>query len=297
MLDNAGTAGGAKSAGSVGTAGSGVTVGSGRTAGGIPSRGRPYDVVRALLRPLFRTLPRRTLVAGAVLGLLFTGIPRLFALPIDVWAGLNLLRAAALTFALGLAFLLDDPARHITTAVPTRRPVRVGLRVALVAPSAVLWWTAALFLIPEQARPPMGAMTLEATATAVLALAAAAVMVRFGDRAEPGVWCASDYWPRRWWRPCCSPTGGRSSPCRPTRAGTAPTRHGRWSWSPRRWPGRGPAWNPYGGGGPQPSLTGDTKTRARTDGQDSLRYIRSVSCVRKPSRSYTVTAALLSAST
>lgn len=186
MLDNAGTAGGAEGAGSVGTAESGVTVAGGRTAGGIPSRGRPYDVVRALLRPLFRTLPRRTLVAGAVLGLLFTGIPRLFALSIDVWAGLNLLRAAALTFALGLAFLLDDPARHITTAVPTRRPVRVGLRVALVAPSAVLWWTAALFLIPEQARPPVGAMTLEATATAVLALAAAAVMVRFGDRAEPG---------------------------------------------------------------------------------------------------------------
>jgi hypothetical protein len=118
-------------------------------------------------------------VAGAVLGLLFAGMPRLFSLRLDTGAGLNLLRAAALTFALGLAFLLDDPARHITTAVPTRRPVRAGLRVALVAPSAVLWWTAALFLIPEQARPPVGAMTLEATATAV-------VMVRFTNRAEPG---------------------------------------------------------------------------------------------------------------
>lgn len=32
-------------------------------------------------------------------------------------------------------------------------------------------------------------------------------------------------------------------------------------------------------------------------GQDSVRYIRSTSCVLNPSRSYTVTAAVLSAST
>lgn len=189
MLDDAGTAGSAESAGSTGgaeSAGRVGTVGNGVTGGGIPPRGRPFTVARALLRPLWRTLPRRALVTGAVLGLLLAGTPRLFSLRLDTGAGLNLLRAAALTFALGLAFLLDDPARHITAAVPTRRPVRVGLRVALVAPSAVLWWTAALFLIPEQARPPVGAVTLEAAATALLATAAAAVMVRFTNRAEPG---------------------------------------------------------------------------------------------------------------
>ncbi|MFE2967703.1 ABC transporter [Streptomyces sp. NPDC059340] len=195
MLDDAGTAksaesagstGGAESTGTVGTAGTAGTAGSGVTGGGIPSRGRSFTVARALLRPLWRTLPRRSLMTGAVLGLLLAGVPRLFSLRLDTGAGLNLLRAAALTFALGLAFLLDDPARHITAAVPTRRPVRVGLRVALVAPSAVLWWTAALFLIPEQARPPMGAATLEAAATALLATAAAAIMVRFTNRAEPG---------------------------------------------------------------------------------------------------------------
>lgn len=183
MLDNAGTAGSAESAGS---AGAGGTVGRRGTTGGTPSQGRPYDVARALLRPLWHTLPRRAPVAGAVLGLLFAGIPRLFSLRPDAWAGLSLLRAAALAFGLGLAFVLDDPARHITAAVPTRRPVRVGLRVALVAPLAVLWWTAALFLIPGQARPPVGAVTLEAAATAVLALAASAVAVRFTDEAEPG---------------------------------------------------------------------------------------------------------------
>lgn len=153
---------------------------------GTPSQGRPYAVVRALLRPLWRTLPRRALTAGAALGLLFTGTPRLFSAQPDEWLCLTLLRAAALAFALGLAFLLDDPARHLTAAVPTRRPVRTALRVVLVAPLAVLWWTVALFLIPGRTRPPVGAVTLEAAALAVLALAAAASVVRFTDRPEPG---------------------------------------------------------------------------------------------------------------
>ncbi|WP_369247563.1 ABC transporter [Streptomyces sp. R41] len=144
-------------------------------------------VIRALLRPVSRTLPRRALAAGSALGLLLAGTPRLLSSPPDAWLCLSLLRAAALAFGLGLAFLLDDPARHTTAAVPTRRPVRVGLRVALVAPFAVVWWTAALLLVPEQTRPPVGAVTLEAATIAVLALAAAAVAVRCTDVAEPGV--------------------------------------------------------------------------------------------------------------
>jgi threonine/homoserine/homoserine lactone efflux protein len=144
-------------------------------------------VIRALLRPVSRTLPRRALAAGSALGLLLAGSPRLLSSPPDAWLCLSLLRAAALAFGLGLAFLLDDPARHTTAAVPTRRPVRIGLRVALVAPFAVLWWTTALLLVPEETRPPVGAVTLEAVAIAVLALAAAALAVRCSDVAEPGV--------------------------------------------------------------------------------------------------------------
>jgi hypothetical protein len=61
---------------------------------------------------------------------------------------LCLLRAAILDFAVGLAFLLDDPARHTTTTVPTPGPVRIALRVALAAPAA----TAAV-RFSEAARP------------------------------------------------------------------------------------------------------------------------------------------------
>ncbi|MET7735786.1 ABC transporter [Streptomyces sp. NPDC005402] len=140
----------------------------------------------ALVLAVARTVPWRAVGAGAGVGLLVAGLPRLLSGSPDAWLGLNLLRAAALVFALGLAFLLDDPARRLTTPVPTRRWVRSGLRVALVAPVAALWWTAVLALLPEEARPPLGAVTLEAAATALLALAAAAVAVRFTDEPEPG---------------------------------------------------------------------------------------------------------------
>ncbi|MEV7144561.1 ABC transporter [Streptomyces tauricus] len=143
-------------------------------------------MTRALVPPVWRALPRRALAAATAVGLLLAGIPRMQSGPPDPLVGLYALRAAALAFALGLAFLLDDPARHITAAVPARRPVRVALRVALVAPWAALGWTAALLLVPQEARPPVGALTLEAAATAVLALAAAALVVRRTQATEPG---------------------------------------------------------------------------------------------------------------
>ncbi|MFF3613820.1 ABC transporter [Streptomyces sp. NPDC002580] len=146
-----------------------------------------YVVALPLLRPVWRSLPHAALAAGAGLGLLLAGVPRMLSVPADPWLCLNLLRAAALALALGLAFLLDDPARHTTAPVPTGRAVRIGLRVGCVLPLAAVWWTAALFLIPEKVRPPVGATTLEAAAFAVLALAGAVVAVRHSEATEPGI--------------------------------------------------------------------------------------------------------------
>lgn len=140
----------------------------------------------ALVGAVARAVPWRAVGAGAVAGLLVVGVPRMLSDELDPWLGLNLLRGAALVFALGLAFLLDDPARELTTPVTTRRLLRTGLRVALVAPVAALWWTAAVALVPEEARPPVGAVTLEAAATVTLALAVAALAVRLSDEPEPG---------------------------------------------------------------------------------------------------------------
>ncbi|MFD5075416.1 ABC transporter [Streptomyces sp. NPDC058371] len=144
-----------------------------------------------VIRPVWRSLPWGALGTGAGAGLLLAGAPRgLFGQP-DPWLTLNFLRAAALAGALGLTFLLDDPARHTTAAVPVRRPVRVALRVGLVAPLVVGWWAVALALVPAGARPPVGAVSLEAAAVVVLALAVAAAGVRFSDEAEPGAGAAA----------------------------------------------------------------------------------------------------------
>ncbi|GGM20415.1 ABC transporter [Streptomyces fumigatiscleroticus] len=145
-------------------------------------------MTRALMAPVWRTLPWRTLGAAGGVGLLLAATARVSGTggEPDRWSTLTLLRAAALAGALGLAFLLDDPARHTTAAVPARRPVRQALRAALVAPFAALWWAAALCLAPAAARPPVGDITLEAAVACVLAPACAAAVVRLTDRARPG---------------------------------------------------------------------------------------------------------------
>ncbi|MEU7061086.1 ABC transporter [Streptomyces sp. NPDC046197] len=143
-------------------------------------------VIGALVRPEWRSLPWPALAGAGALGLLTAGVVRLPGQEPDVVAALVLLRLAALGGGLSLAFVSDDPARHTTAAVPVRRAVRAALRVALLAPLVVAWWTAMLFLVPAEARPPAGAVTLEAAAVATGALALAAAAVRFGDEPRPG---------------------------------------------------------------------------------------------------------------
>ncbi|MET9823055.1 MULTISPECIES: ABC transporter [Streptomyces] len=144
-----------------------------------------------LIGPVWRTLPWRALGAAGALGLLVAGTPLATGAEPAPWQTLLLLRGVALIGALGLAFLLDDPARHLTVPVPTRRPVRQALRLALVAPLAALWWTAVLLLTPSASRPPVGATTLEAVAVAALAFASAALAVRLTDETRPGPFVAA----------------------------------------------------------------------------------------------------------
>ncbi len=96
------------------------------------------------------------MAAASGLGLLAAALPRLSGGEVTAWAAVTALRAAALSFALGAAFLLDDPARHTTAAVPVRRGLRLALRWVPLVPFAALWWTAALLLVPEDARPRPG---------------------------------------------------------------------------------------------------------------------------------------------
>ncbi|MGA5896855.1 ABC transporter [Streptomyces venetus] len=154
-----------------------------------------------------RTLPLGLVGAAGATGLLIAGLVRTTGEAGD-WLALPLLRAAILAFATGLVFLLDDPARHTTATVPIPRPVRIGLRVALVAPAAAAWWTVALLLVPAELRPPVGDITLEAGAAFALAMTGATAAVRFSETPRPGPRVASGlltsallallFWPGRW---------------------------------------------------------------------------------------------------
>ncbi|MEU0248710.1 ABC transporter [Streptomyces sp. NPDC006235] len=164
-------------------------------------------VTRELVLPVCRILPLGVVGTAGAAGLLLAALSRITG-ETGERLSLHLLRAAVLAFALGLVFLLDDPARHTTATVPVPRPVRVALRVALVVPATAAWWTAALLLVPPDRRPPVADITLEAGAAFALAVAGAAVAVRCSEAARPGPPVAAGlltsavlaalFWPGRW---------------------------------------------------------------------------------------------------
>lgn len=147
---------------------------------------RLRTLLRSLAPPVWRSLPWAALTATAGPGLLLAASTRLpDQAPGTAW-GLVVLRLTTLAGGVGLAFLLDDPARHTTAASPLGRPLRAGLRLAMAVPLMVLWWTAVLLVLPGPTRPPLGPVTLEALATAACAIALATAAVRFTDGAEVG---------------------------------------------------------------------------------------------------------------
>ncbi|MFF4589260.1 ABC transporter [Streptomyces sp. NPDC001388] len=149
-------------------------------------RGIPADLLRALAPPVWRALPRRVPAAAAALGLLPAAATRLPDHAPDAGLGLFVLRLTALVGAVGLAFLLDDPARNTCATTPIGRPARTALRLAMAVPLTALWWTAAVLLLPSPTRPPLLPVTLQAAAISAAALALATTAVRFTDRADVG---------------------------------------------------------------------------------------------------------------
>jgi hypothetical protein len=149
-------------------------------------------VVAALVRPTVRSLPWTLFAAGWGLGLAIAAVPVLFSVDLPAEVLVNLIRAAALCGAVGMAFVLDDPARHTTGVPPVPRPLRQALRAAAVSPVCAAWWATVLAVVRAGADPgqqtalPWGAATVEAGALSTLALALAAATVRFSAVRVPG---------------------------------------------------------------------------------------------------------------
>ncbi|WP_223291248.1 ABC transporter [Streptomyces avicenniae] len=149
------------------------------------SRARPGTasaLVRAEARGVPWRLPAAAWGAGLVLAVAVALLPE-----VGAEQRLGLLRVVALCGAVGVAFALDDPARHTTRVAPVGRPLRQGLRLALLLPSAAVWWAVVVAVgRGVDPGPPALALTVEAAALAALAVALAAGGIRFSGTTGPG---------------------------------------------------------------------------------------------------------------
>ncbi|KRV51165.1 hypothetical protein AQ490_02970 [Wenjunlia vitaminophila] len=153
-------------------------------------RSQTPAVARELCRPTWRALPWSVLAGVGTVALLSVALPELLADPTP-GVRLSLLRMAALTCALGIAFLLDDPGQVTTATVPVPRLVRHALRVLLVLPLHAVLWSALLAVAwigageSDRGQLPLGGVTVEAAAVSALAVALATVVAR-RDGTRPG---------------------------------------------------------------------------------------------------------------
>ena len=132
-----------------------------------------------LARPTAHAIKWRPIAAGAVLGLTVLLVPEALVERITDAQLTSLTRIAALGLALGVAFLLDDPAGRSTPTVPTSRLARHLVRVALAGPAVALWWALTLVVANSGGQQlPVAALTLEAATLLAVALAVSAVAQR-----------------------------------------------------------------------------------------------------------------------
>ncbi|MFF2409084.1 hypothetical protein [Streptomyces sp. NPDC058092] len=142
-------------------------------------------VLRALLRPDLRAARTRPLLAAGTAGLAVTAGPAVFSTHVEPAPAALLLRIATVLGALGLAFLLDDPAARTTEVLPVTKALRKGLRMTLGLMAFGLFWGASAGLsrlgVDAGAREsfPVGALATEGAALAALTLTLALLGLRY----------------------------------------------------------------------------------------------------------------------
>ncbi|GAA2646579.1 hypothetical protein GCM10010399_94880 [Dactylosporangium fulvum] len=138
---------------------------------------RRLILLGALAGPVLRAVRRGPLVGACGVGLAIVAVPAAADAVLRPDDLVLLLRLAALCLAVGVAFVLDDPAKPstATTPVPAWAGGAVRATGGLIATAAGWAATVAVTLAGAQDGAgealPVGDLTLEAAAAAVLALA------------------------------------------------------------------------------------------------------------------------------
>jgi hypothetical protein len=152
--------------------------------------------VTALVGPTARAMNWSPLAVAMGLGLAIVLVPRILSDRLAAAQLTTLLRLAAACGALGVAFLLDDPATRSISTVPTSRLIRHAVRAGIAVPVAAAGWAAALAVSTLGAHAgmtaavPRGALTLEAAALAAVALGLAAGGSRLSTDGSAGTLAA-----------------------------------------------------------------------------------------------------------
>ncbi|MFJ8582901.1 hypothetical protein [Micromonospora sp. NPDC093277] len=138
---------------------------------------RRLILLGALVGPVLRAVRRGPLLGAGSVGLAIVAVPAALGTvlrPDDLAA---LLRLTALCLAVGVAFVLDDPAKPSTATTPVPAWAGGAVRATAGLLAAAVGWAAAVAVTLAGAQEgngealPVRDLTLEATAAAVLALA------------------------------------------------------------------------------------------------------------------------------
>lgn len=144
----------------------------------------------AVAGPTARAARRAPFLAAAGAGLAIVAVPAAMSVTLAPDNLAMLLRFAVVSIAVGVVFLLDDPAKPTTAATPAPPWLTTAVRVAGALAAASVWWAAAVAVTLTGAQDgtgeqvPLGGLSLEAAAIVMVALALAVVSWR---RAERGV--------------------------------------------------------------------------------------------------------------
>lgn len=149
---------------------------------------RRMTVLGALAAPTVRTVRRGPLLAALVTGFALVAIPAAMTVSLRADDLAALLRIACVCAGIGLAFLLDDPAKPTVSTVPVPAWLSVLIRSVVGTVVAAAWWTAAVVATLAGAAPgvgellPIGALTLEAGAIGAVAFTLAVLAWRRAPR-------------------------------------------------------------------------------------------------------------------
>ncbi|TQS42382.1 ABC transporter [Cryptosporangium phraense] len=137
---------------------------------------RTLTLLAVAARPTVRAARVGSFLAGAIAGWVLLAIPAVLATALDPESLTLQLRLATVCAAVGVVFLLDDPAKPTTVVVPVPAWVPTAVRVVFAVVASGVWWAVAVGIVLAGAEDGVGrALRLPGTGLEAAAMVAVAL--------------------------------------------------------------------------------------------------------------------------